>query len=52
MAEGLNKMWAEQIPKGQDRTFVQAFAQAVLCAQNMDISKKVFIYIIAACDCN
>lgn len=50
IAEGLNKMWAEQIHRGQDRTFVQAFAQAVLRAQNLGINKNVFIYIIAACD--
>lgn len=52
MAEGLNKMWAEQIPRGQDRTLVQAFAQAILHAQDLGIYKKVFIYIIAACDYN
>lgn len=52
MTEGLNKMWAEQIPRRQERTFVQAFAQAVLHAQNLGIYKKVFIYYIAACDYN
>lgn len=51
MTEGLNKMWAEQIPRRQERTFVQAFAQAVLCGQNLGIYKKAFIYIIVACYC-